>query len=142
MNFAYMISAFLGLSTAGIILFLLRRDTLSVAYSLWWLAVTIGLVVLSLFPALVDILGRILGIHYPPILLLIGALCVVLVKLLFMDIDRSKQERHIRLLFQRLAILEHECGLQSYYCELSPEDTTERGKRNRKTEGQRDEVTG
>lgn len=142
MNFAHMISAVLGLSTAGIILFLLRKDALSVAYSLWWLAVTIGLVVLSLFPALVDALGRFLGIHYPPVLLLIGALCVVLVKLLFMDIDRSKQERHIRLLFQRLAILEHECGLQSYYCQLSPEDTAERGKRNGKIEGQRDEVTG
>ncbi len=132
MNFAHMISAVLGLGTAGIILFLLRKDALSVAYSLWWLAVTIGLVVLSLFPALVDALGRFLGIHYPPVLLLIGALCVVLVKLLFMDIDRSKQERHIRLLFQRLAILEHECGLQSYYCELSSEDTAERGSRQRK----------
>lgn len=127
MNVAHIISAFLGLSTAGIILFLLRKDALSVAYSLWWLAVTIGLVILSLFPALVDMLGRLFGIHYPPVLLLIGALCVVLVKLLFMDIDRSRQERQIRLLFQRLAILEHECGLQSYYCHLSPEDTAERG---------------
>jgi len=126
MNLAHIISAALGLSTAGVILFLLRKDAMSVAYSLWWLAVTIGLVLLSLFPALVDILGRVFGIHYPPILLLIGALCVVLIKLLFMDIDRSRQERQIRLLFQRLALLEHESGLQSYYCRLSSEDATER----------------
>ena len=127
MSLAHFISAALGLSTAGVILFLLRRDALSVAYSLWWLAVTIGLVVFSLFPALVDVLGHLFGIHYPPILLLIGALCVVLVKLLFMDIDRSRQERQIRLLFQRLAILEHECELQSYYCKLSSDDTAGRG---------------
>ncbi len=128
MTFAHIVSAFLGLSTAGVILFLLRKDALSVAYSLWWLFVTIGLVILSLFPALVDALGRLLGVHYPPVLLLIGALCVVLIKLLFMDIDRSRQERQIRLLFQRLAILEHENGLQSYYCHLSSEDTAERGR--------------
>jgi hypothetical protein len=127
MSVAHIISAALGLSTAGVILFLLRKDALSVAYSLWWLAVTIGLVLLSLFPSLVDLLGRLFGIHYPPVLLLIGALCVVLVKLLFMDIDRSRQERQIRLLFQRLALLEHECGLQSYYCQISSEDAAERG---------------
>jgi hypothetical protein len=75
-------------------------------------------------------LGRLFGIHYPPILLLICAMCVVLIKLLFMDIDRSRQERQIRLLFQRLAILEHEYGLQSYYCHLSSEDTAERGKKD------------
>jgi hypothetical protein len=130
MTFAHIISACLGLSTAGVILFLLRKDALSVAYSLWWLLVTIGLVILSLFPSLVDMLGRLFGIHYPPILLLICAMCVVLIKLLFMDIDRSRQERQIRLLFQRLAILEHEYGLQSYYCHLSSEDTAERGKKD------------
>ena len=130
MTIAHIISAFLGLSTAGVILFLLRKDALSVAYSLWWLLVTIGLVILSLFPSLVDMLGRLFGIHYPPILLLICAMCIVLVKLLFMDIDRSRQERQIRLLFQRLAILEHEYGLQSYYCHLSSEDTAERGKKD------------
>lgn len=134
MNLAHIISAALGLSTAGVIVFLLRKDALSVAYSLWWLAVTIGLVVLSLFPGLVDFLGRLFGIHYPPILLLICALCVVLVKLLFMDIDRSRQERQLRLIFQRLALLEHECGLQSYYCRLSPQDTAERGSVDGETE--------
>ena len=123
MNITYVFSTILGLGTAGIILYLLRRDALSVGYSLWWLAVTLGLIVLSLFPAIIDTLGKILGIHYPPILLLIIALCVVLIKLLFMDLDRSRQERHIRILFQRLAIVEHALELQSYYCELSSDDS-------------------
>ena len=122
MNITYIFTTLLGLGTAGVILYLLRRDALSVGYSLWWLAVTLGLIVLSLFPAIIDTLGHILGIHYPPILLLIIALCVVLVKLLFMDLDRSRQERHIRILFQRLAIVEHTLELKSYYCQLSPDD--------------------
>ncbi|MDZ7762725.1 MAG: DUF2304 domain-containing protein [Desulfovermiculus sp.] len=136
MNIAYVFSMTLGLGTAAVILYLLRRDALSVGYSLWWLAVAFGLIGLSLFPFLVDALGRILGIHYPPIILLIIALCVVLIKLLFMDIDRSQQERNIRVLFQRLAILEHALELRSYYCELSPDDTADENTEQKRSQDQ------
>jgi hypothetical protein len=53
-----------------------------------------------------DLLGRLLGIHYPPILAVLLGLCAVLIKLLFMDIHRSRQERQIRILTQRLGLLE------------------------------------
>lgn len=55
-----------------------------------------------------DTLGLFLGVHYPPILFLTLALGMVLIKILTMDIERSRQERALRRLTQRMAILEEQ----------------------------------
>jgi hypothetical protein len=102
------VTAILGLVTAFVIIFLVRKDTLSANYTVWWFFVAVGLIIFGVFPPIVDTLGNLLNIHYPPILLIIVSGCFLLLKLLFMDIDRSKQERHIRILIQRLALYEQE----------------------------------
>ncbi len=99
-------SAVLGIATAGLIIYLIRRDSLSPNYVIWWFFVAAGLVFAGLFPKAIDYFGRALGIGYPPIILIILSWCLVLVKLLFMDLDRSRQEHKIRKLTQRLAIYE------------------------------------
>jgi len=50
----------------------------------------------------------VLGIHYPPTLLIVIGMGLILIKMLTMDLKRSEQERKIRALTQRLAILESE----------------------------------
>lgn len=99
-------TALLGLGIACAILLLIRKDTLHVRHSIWWLTVAAGSVVLGFFPGLVDRIGILLGIHYPPILFLTMALGMILIKILTMDIERSRQERALRRLAQRMAILE------------------------------------
>ncbi|SMP50534.1 hypothetical protein SAMN06295888_106126 [Desulfonatronum zhilinae] len=99
-------TALLGLGIACAILLLIRKDSLHVRHSIWWMTVALGSVLLGFFPRLVDFLGRHLGVHYPPILFLTLALCMVLIKILTMDIERSRQERDLRRLAQRMAILE------------------------------------
>lgn len=99
-------TAFLGICTASIIFYLVRKDTLSPNYTFWWILIAIGLITIGLFPSIIDFFGKVLGIHYPPILLIILSWCLILLKLLFMDIDRSRQEKQIRILMQRLAIYE------------------------------------
>ncbi len=99
-------TAFLGFFTASVIFFLVRKDTLSANYTLWWVIVALGLIIIGLFPSIIDYFGQLLGIHYPPIMLIIISWCLILLKLLFMDIDRSKQDRQIRILMQRLAMYE------------------------------------
>lgn len=100
------ISAVLGLLIAGVILSLVRRDYLHTRYAVWWLCVAAGVLVLGIFPGLVDFLGSPFGVHYPPILLVILCLGLVLIKMLTMDLDRSRHERELRRLAQRLALLE------------------------------------
>jgi hypothetical protein len=99
-------TAVLGLLTAGIIIYLIRRDSLSATYVIWWFMVAAGLIFVGFFPKVVNYFGRTLGVGYPPIILIVVSWCLVLIKLLFMDIDRSRQQRRIKVLTQRLAIYE------------------------------------
>jgi hypothetical protein len=99
-------TASLGLLTAGLIIYLIRRDSLSVNYVIWWFMVAAGLIFVGFFPKVVNYFGRALGVGYPPVILIVISWCLVLIKLLFMDIDRSRHERKIKVLTQRLAIYE------------------------------------
>lgn len=101
-------SAILGLGLAGIILYLIRRDHLHSQHALWWLMVAFIAGVFGVFPQLIDIFAAYLKINYPPTLLIIVGLGMLLIKVLSIDIHQSRQERKIRRLVQRLAILEEE----------------------------------
>jgi hypothetical protein len=101
-------SAILGIALAGAILFLVRRDHLHGPYAVWWFGVAAATLVLGVFPNTVVWLGRATGIVYAPVLPIIVGLSLVLIRLLKLDVDRSKQERRIRRLTQKLAILEQE----------------------------------
>ena len=101
-------SAILGVALTGAILFLVRLDQQHGPYAIWWFGVAAATFVLGVFPGLVVWLGHATGIFYAPILPIIIGLSLVLIRLLKLDIDRSKQERRIRRLTQKLAILEQE----------------------------------
>lgn len=101
-------SALLGLSIAGIILYLIRRDHLHTRHALWWLWIAFIILVLGIFPTTVDTLAVFLGVNYPPTLIFILGIGMLLVKVLGIDIHQSELERRQRRLTQRLAILEEE----------------------------------
>jgi hypothetical protein len=101
-------SAILGIALAGAILFLVRRDHLHGPYAVWWFAVAAATFVLGVFLGVVTWLGHATGIVYAPVLPIIVGLSLVLIRLLKLDIDRSRQERRLRRLTQKLAILEQE----------------------------------
>ncbi len=101
-------SAIIGIALAGAILFLVRRDHLHGPYAVWWFAVAAATFVLGVFPSVITWLARITGIVYAPVLPIIIGLSLVLIRLLKFDINRSQQERQLRRLTQKLAILEQE----------------------------------
>jgi hypothetical protein len=115
-------SAILGVALAGAILFLVRRDHLHGPYAVWWFGVATATFVLGVFPSLVVWLGHATGIFYAPILPIIIGLSLVLLRLLKLDIDRSKQERRIRRLTQKLAILEQELVRLGGSADTEPRD--------------------
>ena len=106
MVIVYWLSAVIGVVAAVIILYLVRRDHLHARYALWWIPAAFAIATLGIFPQLVDWIGPKLGIHYPPVLPLILSLVLVIVKLLLMDIERSRNEVKLHRLIQRVAILE------------------------------------
>ena len=102
------VSTVIGFALAGAILYLVRRDHLHGSYALWWLAVATATMALSMFPSVIDRVGHFIGIYYPPILPIIVGLGFILIRMLRMDVDRSRQERMLRRLAQRVAILDQE----------------------------------
>ena len=96
----------IGASLAATILFLVRRDRLHGPYAIWWIGTAATVALLGLFPRLFDVLALKMGVSYPPVLAIVLGFGLLLLKMLTMDLDRSRQERLIRRLAQRLAMLE------------------------------------
>lgn len=101
-------TALIGLAVAGSILYLVRRDHMHGPYAYWWLAVAAATVTLGLFPQLIDRLAKLTGVTYAPSLLFAIVICLILIRILKSDIERSRHERKIRRLAQHLAILTEE----------------------------------
>lgn len=99
-------AAIMGFAVAATILVLVRRDHLRIRYAYWWLLVATTVLLLGIFPQITDTIAPFLGIAYPPVLALTGGIAVILIKMLLMDLEHTRQEREIRRLTQRLAIHE------------------------------------
>ena len=101
-------SAILGFFLAGIIFWLIRRDHLHSRHALWWLLIALMIMLLGIFPATIDWLAGHLGVNYPPTLLFVLGMGMILLKVINIDLHQSDLERKIRCLAQQLAILEGE----------------------------------
>jgi len=101
-------SAVIGLLLASMILWLIRRDHLHSRHAVWWLWMAVMIMVVGIFPEIIDFIAAILGVSYSPTLLLVFGFAALLLKVISIDIHQSALERKIRRLTQRLAILENE----------------------------------
>lgn len=115
MKLYLLITSFIGLCIAILIIWLIRKDHLHVKYAFGWILVGVLSAILGFFPSIVDTIAHKIGISYPPILAIVIAFSLLLIKLLLMDIERSRQQRIIIRLTQRLAILDaelHSCQVK------------------------------
>ena len=96
----------IGLVAAATIFLLVRRDKLHVNHALGWVLVAALFTLLGLAPTVVDYISLKLGIGYPPTLALTLGIVVLTIKILLMDIERSRSEVELHRLTQRLAIQE------------------------------------
>ncbi|MDD2711786.1 MAG: DUF2304 domain-containing protein [Simplicispira sp.] len=96
----------LGLGLAAVILVLVRRGHLYLLHGLFWVAVAAAAAVLGAWPGLIDRLALLVGISYPPALLLLMVSMVLLLKALHADMVNTRIECDVRRLNQRLALLE------------------------------------
>lgn len=116
MSSLYITTILLGLGLAVAIMWLLRRDHLHVMHGLFWLVVAALAALLGVWPGLIDKLAALAGIAYPPALLFLVAVMLLLIKALHADILNTRMEREVRRLNQRLALLEldHSTLTQKY----------------------------
>jgi hypothetical protein len=101
-----LITGLIGIVTATTIIFLIRRDHLHVRYGLWWTGAAVVFALLGLFPALFDRFAVLVGVSYSPILAVTFAIVIMVLKILVMDIERSRNAIRMERLVQRIALLE------------------------------------
>ncbi|GAD20698.1 DUF2304 domain-containing protein [Acidovorax sp. MR-S7] len=99
-------TALMGVSLAVLILYLVRRDHLYLMHGLFWVVVAIVAAVLGTWPGLFDRLAVMMGVSYPPALMLLLTCMVLFVKALHADMVNTRIERDVRRLNQRLALME------------------------------------
>lgn len=85
---------------------LVRRDTILPGSAIRWTLLSVSILVIGLFPQISDILASLLGVSYAPIIPVLFACIILLLKALLNDIERTKDRVKIDRLIQRIAILE------------------------------------
>lgn len=123
------ITGVIGLLVAGLILILMRKDQLHVTHGLGWVLVAVAFAFLGFAPWVVDEVARFVGVNYPPVLALTAGIAVLVVKILLMDIERSRIELRNQRMVQRLALLEAEIRTLKTQSEVAGEDKATHGKR-------------
>jgi len=117
-----LVTGTIGIATAITIMMLIRRDHLHVRYGLWWVAAAVVFALLGFFPAIFDNIARYLGIAYSPILALTLGATILVIKILVMDIERSRNAIKLQRLVQRIALLESDlCELERKSLSNEPE---------------------
>lgn len=116
-------SAVIAITIAATIVWLVRHNHMHARSAGWWFIVAAAVALAGSMPGLVDRIALELGVNYPPTLVVLVGLGVVIYKLLKMDIERSKQELQIRILAQKVAILEMQLDSQNKKEETSSTPT-------------------
>jgi len=108
MKIYQVVALVMGVSLAGGILYLVRRDHIYIRHGVFWIVIAVVSLLLGTWPPFIDMIGRALEIAYPPTLILLAAVLILMIKALLGDIAITKVSRDVRRLNQRIAILEAE----------------------------------
>ena len=122
-----LMSGVLGVLFSLVVVWFIRKDHMHVQYSLWWLIVAAVAILLGLNPGLIVQAARGLGVDYPPTLLFLWAIVALFFKALLGDVERSRSQRRLLRLTQRVVMLEEQLELMER--RLSERDAAEHEQR-------------
>ena len=86
----------------------IRQSKLQIEYAIFWIIFSGVLVIISLFPWLVSMFTRLLGMQLPVNFVFMVFIFILLVKLFMMTIELSTLENKVKDLTQELALAEKE----------------------------------
>ena len=93
-----------------IIIDMIRRKALELRYALAWLLVGIGVLILDLFPGIMERLSAFMGIELPINMLFFWGFCFSLVLIFGLTMSMSRMSIRIKNLAQELALYEKREG--------------------------------
>ena len=101
-------TAFLAVIFFLFVVILIRRDSILMGAAFRWLLLAISILLLGLFPQIADVAASWVGIAYSPILPVILACLLLMLKALIADIERAKSQVKMDRIAQKLAMVEME----------------------------------
>ena len=84
----------------------IRQSKLQIEYAIFWIVFSVILLVFSLFPFLVAMMTRAIGMELPVNFIFLFFILILILKAFFQTIETSALENKVRNLAQRLAIEE------------------------------------
>ncbi len=99
------VAAIILLALIGIIN-LVRKEALDLKYALSWMAVGAIILVLDIFPGIMDYLVHLLGIELPVNMMFFFGFCFTLLLVFTLTVKVSKQAEQLKRLTQEVALLE------------------------------------
>lgn len=87
---------------------MVRKEVLDIKFALSWLTVGAAVLILDLFPGIMDYLVHLLGIELPVNMMFFFGFCFTLLLLFILTVKVSRQEEHIKRLAQEMALLEEQ----------------------------------
>ena len=94
-----------GVVLVWLILLLVRKQKIKPGYSLIWLGLGVGLILVSVFTNLLRWSAIILGVFYEPVGLLLLVIFAMILLLIHFSLVMSSQDVKINLLIQELALV-------------------------------------
>ena len=86
----------------------IRQSKLQIEYAIFWIIFSGILLIFSIFPFLVALLTRLIGMELPVNFIFLLFILILILKAFFQTIETSALENKVRNLTQRLAIEEKE----------------------------------
>lgn len=111
------------LLTTYYILKRIRQSKLQIEYAIFWLVFAGILVVFSLFPELIALFTRLMGMQLPVNFIFLFFIFVLMLKLFLTTIELSTLENKVKDLTQEIALLEKERQETSAECGDRPQKT-------------------
>lgn len=108
MQFYQLFTATIAIVFFSFVVVLIRRDSILMGAAFRWLILAISILVLGIFPQLADLAAGMVGIAYSPILPVILACLLLMLKALIADIERAKTQVKMDRIAQKLAMVEME----------------------------------
>ncbi len=88
-----------------VVLNLIRKRRMKIEYSLLWLAVSLIILIMSIWQGLGDRMAYSIGIEYPPALFFLVAIVFVLLILLHFSLEMTRLKDQLKTLVQELSLL-------------------------------------
>lgn len=86
----------------------IKNSRLQIQYAIFWVNISFIIIIIAIFPQIMTLFSKILGVYSPTNLVYASILFILLVKNFFMTIEISDLENRLKELTQTIALKEKE----------------------------------